>query len=99
MKDEEIRRFLTDNDLTVEQLNAKDKEIKTWQKEYQEMLQKSGFNPTDTVNSGNASFLVTEFFVLLLGYTTLQTIIIISPAILSLKMNRNCWRIENDGWV
>ena len=39
-KDEEIKAWLAMNDLTAEQLDEKNEEIKTWQKEYQEMLQR-----------------------------------------------------------
>jgi hypothetical protein len=37
-KDEEIRHFLTYNDLTPEQLDEKNEEIKAWQKKCQEMV-------------------------------------------------------------
>ena len=37
-KGEEIKRFLIDNDLTVEQLDEKDEDINAWQKKCQEIV-------------------------------------------------------------
>ena len=40
VKDEEIRRFLIDNGLTAGQMDDKYEEIKIWQKEYQNLIER-----------------------------------------------------------